>query len=184
MGTTTNVTAFRNAFAAGSEPAEGLEVNPSAGLFLLLADVTVCSHSGHPTRGYIPKQGGGQVEHRHHHERHRLSQCFHRRLRTCQKFSISGYLLRRNVQRFRGGLVFKAHRLAYHSTLGSRVTKHGHHHERHRLSQCFCCRLRTCRRSGGKSRCGPISPSRGRDCVELLWPSYTGVYPQTRGRRG
>ena len=28
-----------------------------------------------------------------------------------------------NVKRFRGGLVFKAHRLLYHSTLGSRVTK-------------------------------------------------------------
>ena len=31
--------------------------------------------------------------------------------------------LRRNVNRFRGGLVFKAHRLVYHSTLGSRVIK-------------------------------------------------------------
>jgi len=30
-------------------------------------------------------------------------------------------LLYKNVQRFRGGLVFKAHRLVYHSTLGSRV---------------------------------------------------------------
>ena len=29
----------------------------------------------------------------------------------------------RNVQRFRGGLVFKAYRLLYHSTLGLRVTK-------------------------------------------------------------
>ena len=29
----------------------------------------------------------------------------------------------RNVQRFRGGLVFKAHRLVYHPTLGLRVTK-------------------------------------------------------------
>ena len=29
----------------------------------------------------------------------------------------------RNVQRFRGGLVFKAHRLLYHSTLGLRVVK-------------------------------------------------------------
>ena len=28
-----------------------------------------------------------------------------------------------NVKRFRGGLVFKAHRLLYHSTLGSRVIK-------------------------------------------------------------
>jgi len=30
---------------------------------------------------------------------------------------------RRNVKRFRGGLVFKAYRLLYHSTLGSRVIK-------------------------------------------------------------
>jgi len=29
----------------------------------------------------------------------------------------------RNVKRFRGGLVFKAHRLVYHSTLGWRVIK-------------------------------------------------------------
>ena len=29
----------------------------------------------------------------------------------------------RNVKRFRGGLVFKAHRLFYHSTLGLRVIK-------------------------------------------------------------
>jgi len=32
-------------------------------------------------------------------------------------------LLRRNVKRFRGGLVFKAHRHVYHSTLGLRVIK-------------------------------------------------------------
>jgi len=32
-------------------------------------------------------------------------------------------LLHRNVQRFRGGLVVKAHRLLYHSTLGLRVIK-------------------------------------------------------------
>ena len=32
----------------------------------------------------------------------------------------------KNVERFRGGLVFKAHGLVYHSTLGLRVTKqHG-----------------------------------------------------------
>ena len=30
---------------------------------------------------------------------------------------------RGNVQRFRGGLVFKAHRLVYHSTIGLRVIK-------------------------------------------------------------
>ena len=34
-----------------------------------------------------------------------------------------GQLLRRNVKRFRRGLVFKAHRLVYHSTLGVRSTK-------------------------------------------------------------
>jgi len=33
------------------------------------------------------------------------------------------HLLRRNVKRFRGGLVLKAHRLLYHSTLGLRVIK-------------------------------------------------------------
>ena len=33
------------------------------------------------------------------------------------------WLLRGNVKRFRGRLVFKAHRLVYHSTLGSRVIK-------------------------------------------------------------
>ena len=40
-------------------------------------------------------------------------------------FGVEGLeqLLRRNVQRFRGGLVFKAHRLVYHSTLGWRVIK-------------------------------------------------------------
>ena len=32
-------------------------------------------------------------------------------------------LLYRNVKRFQGGLVFKAHRLLYHSTLGLRVIK-------------------------------------------------------------
>ena len=38
-------------------------------------------------------------------------------------FSIEEQLLRRNVERFRGGIVCKAHRLLYHSTLGLRVTK-------------------------------------------------------------
>ena len=34
------------------------------------------------------------------------------------QFSTQEQLLRRNVKRFRGGLVFKAHRLVYHSTQG------------------------------------------------------------------
>ena len=36
-------------------------------------------------------------------------------------FSIQDQVLSRNVERFRGGLVSKAHRLLYDSTLGSRV---------------------------------------------------------------
>jgi len=38
-------------------------------------------------------------------------------------FSISEQLHGRNAERFRGGLVFKALGLLYHSTLGSRVMK-------------------------------------------------------------
>ena len=36
---------------------------------------------------------------------------------------MQGQLLTRIVVQFRGGLVLKAHRLLYHSTLGSRVIK-------------------------------------------------------------
>ena len=39
------------------------------------------------------------------------------------QFSIEERLLYRNVQRFRDGLVFKAHRLLHHSALGLRVIK-------------------------------------------------------------
>ena len=39
------------------------------------------------------------------------------------RFWIQAQLLRRNVKRFRGGLVFKANRLLHHSTVGSRVIK-------------------------------------------------------------
>jgi len=41
--------------------------------------------------------------------------------RRCALRSAAGCgveVIRVNVKRFRGGLVFKAHRLAYHSTLG------------------------------------------------------------------
>jgi len=38
-------------------------------------------------------------------------------------FEFRILVLHRNLQRFRGGLVFKAHRLLYHSTLGLRVIK-------------------------------------------------------------
>jgi len=38
-----------------------------------------------------------------------------------ERFSIQKQLLHRNVQRFRGWLVFKSHRLVYHSPLDLRV---------------------------------------------------------------
>jgi len=44
-------------------------------------------------------------------------------------------LLHRNVQRFRGVVVFKAHRLLYHSTLGLRVIK-----KKKYGGQTFCVR--------------------------------------------
>jgi len=42
---------------------------------------------------------------------------------TTSQLSIQEQLLHRNVQRIRGGLVSKAHRLLYYSTLGLRVIK-------------------------------------------------------------
>ena len=42
---------------------------------------------------------------------------------TNEQFSIQEHLLRRGVKHFRGGLVFKAHRLVHHSILGWRVIK-------------------------------------------------------------
>jgi len=46
-------------------------------------------------------------------------------LEICQPSFVeqSTLLLRRNAKRFRGGLVFKAHRLLYHATRGLRVKK-------------------------------------------------------------
>ena len=44
-------------------------------------------------------------------------------IRTTTWQKCEEQLLRRNVKRFRGGLVFKARRLVYHSTLGWRVIK-------------------------------------------------------------
>ena len=54
-------------------------------------------------------------------------------------FSIYEQLLDRNVQRFRVGLVFKAHRLLYHSTLGLGVIK-----KKSRASAAFTHRSEGC----------------------------------------
>ena len=60
-------------------------------------------------------------------------------------FGVRGGEIRvicRNVQRFRGGLVFKAHRLWYHSTLGWRVIKKKKERQRWaRLRIGECCNI-------------------------------------------
>ena len=61
---------------------------------------------------------------------------------------ISEQPLGRNVKRFRGGLVFKAHIWLYHSTLGSRVIKK-------KKKKC---------RSAGEQRVGHISKT-SQTCV-------------------
>ena len=53
------------------------------------------------------------------------------------QFSISEQLLHKNVQRFLGGLVFKAHRLLHHLTLGLRVIK-----KKKKKRECLERRLR------------------------------------------
>jgi len=59
----------------------------------------------------------------------------------------------RNVKRFRGGLVFKAHRLLYHSTLGLRVIKK----KRSRREECgenhFCARSAAAAFANASCRC-------------------------------
>ena len=47
-----------------------------------------------------------------------LGECFNRELYRPVQFSIQEKLLRSNEKQFRGGLVFKARILLYHSTLG------------------------------------------------------------------
>ena len=46
-----------------------------------------------------------------------------RRDHCSEEGSLEEQLLYRNVKRFRGGLVFEANRLVYHSTLGWRIIK-------------------------------------------------------------
>ena len=56
------------------------------------------------------------------HSRRPLSSLAAELYRVVQ-FSIQEHFLSRILERFRGGLVCKAHRMSYHSTLGSRVMK-------------------------------------------------------------
>ena len=58
----------------------------------------------------------------------------------------------RNVRRFRGGLVFKAHRLLYHSTLGSRVIK------KKKKAPCIANRAESGRATRDTREEGPWAP--------------------------
>ena len=62
--------------------------------------------------------------------------------------SSSSASLHRNVQRFRGGLVFKPHRLLYHSSLGLRVMK----------KKKTCCSPTRSSSSAARARASPTSP--------------------------
>ena len=119
-----------------------------------------------------------------------------RRVWATWSFSIQD-LLRRNVKRFRGGLVFKAHRLLHHSILGLRVMKKkrrdlvvlvmddlGGEAYAHTMSRLITSGGRTplgrssqasLRKTGVRSMCGPISPYSGRDCAKSHRSSYTGL---------
>jgi len=73
-------------------------------------------------------------------------------------------LLRRNVKRFQGGLVFKAHRLVCHSTLGSRVIK----------TMGSTCGASFC----GSSRSRPHRRCQYRLPLPTLWRNYLHLLDQ------
>ena len=80
-------------------------------------------------------------------------------MHACQ-FSVSEQILRTSLKRFRGGLVFRAHRLLYHSTLGSRVKRENRSTPAsHRTSKGFCEET---------GRGGSIGPTAG-NTVEIWW---------------
>ena len=90
---------------------------------------------------------------------------------------IHQHLLYRNVQWFRGVLVFKAHKLVYHSALGTRVMK-----KRERLNSPVPCRhgKRNCDFGIGRSRYILL------DTLVLIWdapPDVTFASPHTRWSR-
>ena len=110
----------------------GLRVQGSGGVFVtsggifLLAMYGYLAGDGHPGEG--AERRVPRARHRPAHVctslvRHdgSLGELLDSELYRAVQFSISAQLLSKNVERFRGGLVFKAHRLLYHSTLGSRV---------------------------------------------------------------
>ena len=87
---------------------------------------------------------------------------------TLRIVNIWAPLLHINMQRFRGGLVYKAHRLLYHSTLGLRVIKKSTSPPPRRWRGAELA-LMPCFRGSGY-------------CVKSLRSSYTGLCPHpTRG---
>ena len=84
------------------------------------------------------------------------------------QLSIQEHLVDRVVNRFQGGLVFQAHRLLYHSTLGSRVIK------KKKKEQLGRRRL----------RCPPLPPAKVTLHSDLSPCRMTGVTLQRPGTRG
>ena len=117
-------------------------------------------------------------------------------VREAQVTSVQ--LLHRNVQRFRGGLVFKAHRLCVSlndrlesnkeeegwggadagSIPASSLCPRGTGYLRATVLLCKVTSKASLRRTGVRSTCGPICPYSGRDYVKSLRSSYAGLYPK------
>ena len=82
-------------------------------------DLTIHDVPAHPSR-----QSGKKAPYYTYNGRGCVKSLKRRLHGTCPQTRVGvAQLLHRNVQRFRGGLVFKAHRLVHHLTLSLRVTK-------------------------------------------------------------
>jgi len=94
-------------------------------------------------------------------------------------------VLYRNVQRFRSGLVVKAHRLSYHSTLGLRVIKKKKKKKKEKKKKLADVALRStefCVPKKPPNARNPCSASLGLTDyaqVDMLWVS--GTSPSTKG---
>ena len=88
------------------------------------------------------------------------------------------------MERFRGWLVFKAHRRVYHSTLGLRVIKKKKERSRKRKRVGGAGRVESSCLQGGSVRGGSgcLRGGSGKWCVCLAYGEAAAAYGKTRGR--
>ena len=91
------------------------------------------------------------------------------------QFSISEELLSRNVRRFRGGLVFQAHGLVNHSTLGLESNHEEEESDTTDAPNRLCAPFGWCRRSlDSTATCSTNQRSRQRRLAPTLTAVETG----------